>query len=71
MTGPGAAGALSTVAAIAGLPPTAWLMIAGAGGLGLAIELVFYFRHRYFRHRYFRRRRRWTEGGGGRGTDRR
>ena len=65
MIGPGAAGALSTIAAIAGLPPTAWLMIASAGGLGLAIELVFYFRHRYFRHRRLRER------GGGRGTHRR
>ncbi|HVS65439.1 MAG TPA: hypothetical protein VMT85_18270 [Thermoanaerobaculia bacterium] len=61
MIGPGAAGALSTIAAIAGLPPTAWLLIAAAGGLGLAIELVFYFRHRSSRHR-----RRWTERRAGR-----
>ena len=36
----------TTLANIAGLPSTAWWMIAAAGGLGLAIELVFYFRHR-------------------------
>jgi hypothetical protein len=30
---------------IAGLPWTAWLLWIAAIGLGLAIELVFYFRH--------------------------
>ncbi|HVS13588.1 MAG TPA: hypothetical protein VMV46_06680 [Thermoanaerobaculia bacterium] len=31
---------------IAGLPATAWLMLLAAGGIGLAVELVFFFRHR-------------------------
>jgi hypothetical protein len=31
---------------IAGLPATAWLMILAAGGLGLAVELAFFLRHR-------------------------
>lgn len=31
---------------IAGLPWTAWLLWIAAVGLGLAIELVFYMRHR-------------------------
>ncbi len=31
---------------IAGLPWTAWLLLIAAVGLGLVVELIFYFRHR-------------------------
>ncbi|MCZ6485939.1 MAG: hypothetical protein O6826_09600 [Acidobacteria bacterium] len=31
---------------IAGLPWTAWLLLIAAVGLGLMVELIFYFRHR-------------------------
>ena len=31
---------------MAGLPWTAWLLLIASFGLGLAIELVFYFRQR-------------------------
>ena len=31
---------------IAGLPWTSWTLLLLAVGLGLAVELVFYFRHR-------------------------
>jgi hypothetical protein len=31
---------------IAGLPWTAWILLIASVGLGLAIELVFYFNHR-------------------------
>jgi hypothetical protein len=31
---------------IAGLPWTSWLLLVVAVGLGLAVELVFYFKHR-------------------------
>ena len=31
---------------IAGLPLTAWLLLATAIGLGLAVELLFFFAHR-------------------------
>ena len=31
---------------VAGLPLTAWALLIAAVGLGLAIELVFYFKHR-------------------------
>lgn len=59
MSGAGASGTL--VVLIAGLPATAWLLIVAAGGLGLAVELVFYLRHR----------RRWTQEGEGSGQARR
>lgn len=35
---------------IAGLPWSSWLLLAAAVGLGLGIELVFYFTHRPGRH---------------------
>jgi hypothetical protein len=31
---------------IAGLPWTSWILLVVAVGLGLAVELVFYFKHR-------------------------
>ncbi|MDA2930844.1 hypothetical protein MYX84_13015 [Acidobacteria bacterium AH-259-O06] len=31
---------------VAGLPLTAWALLIAAVGLGLVIELVFYFKHR-------------------------
>jgi hypothetical protein len=31
---------------IAGLPLTAWLLLGTAIGLGLAVELIFFFAHR-------------------------
>lgn len=31
---------------IAGLPLTAWLLLGSAIGLGLAVELLFFFAHR-------------------------
>jgi hypothetical protein len=54
-------GLVALGATIAGLPPTAWLMILAAGGVGLTIELVFYLRHR----------RRWSGSRERRGEGRR
>jgi len=31
---------------IAGLPWTSWTLLLAAVGLGLAVELIFYFKHR-------------------------
>ncbi len=31
---------------MAGLPLTAWLLLGAAIGLGLGVELIFYFAHR-------------------------
>ncbi|MFQ5743493.1 MAG: hypothetical protein ACE5HV_07880 [Acidobacteriota bacterium] len=36
---------------IAGLPWSAWLLLLVAVGLGLAVELIFYFNHRCRRRR--------------------